>query len=310
MKQQITQQPYTGEHDYQRLRAFLQSIFTLRGPCPPITIGDLDCWRFWNPDPQVYIQSCGLWQDKDGNLVGFAWPGIEPDGTGIIDLSVHPQYPELLDAMLRWSETWLQQAMPSDTLALDVTIAALEHNAELTTVLDAQGYTRTENYSHWYRVRSLADTVPDGILPLGYTIRPVEGRGDVEPFAELSNLTDAGDEITADMYCAMMAAPTYRRDLNLIICAPDTTFAAFCIIWYDEINRVGQFEPVGCHPHHRRKGLSRAMMLEGLQRLRKLGATRALVATGRRNQAANALYESLGFRSTDRKWYWKKTLYQ
>lgn len=310
MTQRITHRPYTDEHDYQRLRAFLQSMYALKGPCPPITIGDLDCWRFWNPDSNGYIQSCGLWQDRDSHLVGFAWPGIEPDGTGIIDLNVRPQYVELLDPMLIWSEAWLQQAMPADTDTLDLTMSALEHNVELTTVLDARGYTRTENYHHWYRVRSLAETVPDWVLPPGYTIRHIEGRGDIEPFTELSNLTEAGDEITAAMYRAMMDAPTYRRDLNLIVCAPDATFAAFCIMWYDDINRVGQFEPVGCHPDHRRKGLTSAMMMEGLQRLRNLGATHALVATSRHNQAANALYESLGFRSTDRKWYWKKTLYR
>lgn len=308
MTQLITHRPYTGEHDYQRLRAFLQSMYALKGPCPPITIGDLDCWRFWHPDPKGYIQSCGLWQDIDSHLVGFAWPGIEPDGDGIIDLCVHPQHANLLDAMLIWSEVWLQRAMPSDTLSLDVTMSALEHNAELTTVLTARGYSRTDHYHHWYRERSLAETVPDWSLPLGYMIRHMEGRGDMERLAELSNLSEAGEEITAATSRAMMDAPTYRRDLNLIVCAPDGTFAAFCIMWYDEINRVGQFEPVGCHPHHRRKGLARAMMIESLQRLRHLGATHALVTTSRRNQAANALYESLGFRSRDRKWYWKKTL--
>ncbi len=310
MNPHMTHVPYTGEHDYQRLRTFLQSMFPLQGPCPPITIGDLDYWRFQHSNFADYMQSCGLWQAPDETLVGFAWPGIEPDGTGIIDLSAHPQYADLLPAMLTWSEAWLQHAMPDDPLGLEVTVSALEHNTQLTALLTTQGYTRTADYHYWYRVRSLAAPVPDGVLPPGYTIRPIQGASDIEPFAELNNRTGAGPELTAATFRAMMGAPTYRRDLHLVVCAPDTTLAAFCIIWYDAVNRMGLFEPVGCHPDHQRQGLSTAMMREGLRRLQQLGATRALVASSRRNQASNALYESLGFISTHRKWRWKKTLYK
>jgi mycothiol synthase len=308
MRPLITHRPYAGDPDYQRIRTFLQSIFALGGPCPLITIGDLDYWRFQNPDPAGCIQSCGLWQDSNDTVIGFAWPGIELDGTGIIDLSVHPSYTELLAPMLLWSEAWLQQAMPSTTACLDVTTSALEHGAELTAVLSARGWTRTDNY-HQYRAQSLVAPIPDRVLPAGYTIRHVEGRDDIAPFTALNNLARPGPALTVATYGAMMDAPTYCRELNLIVCAPDATFAAFCILWYDDVNRAGLFEPVGCHPAHQRKGLATALMREGLRRLQQRGATHALVATSRRNQAANALYESLGFRATAQKWYWQKTLY-
>ena len=135
-----------------------------------------------------------------------------------------------------------------------------------------------------------------------------KGEGDIGPFTELNNLTGAGPKLTEATFRAMMGAPTYRRELHLLVCAPDATLAAFCIIWHDDVNRMGLFEPVGCHPDHQRKGLATAMMREGLRRLQKLGSTQALVASSRRNQASNALYESLGFLSTGRKWYWTKTL--
>lgn len=307
MQPPISHRPYAGDADYERIRAFLQSTFALRGPCPRITIGDLDYWRFQQPDPAGSIQSCSLWQDSTTALLGFAWPGVEHDGTGIIDLSVHPHYTELLEPMLLWSEEWLHQAMPAATAALDVTTSALEHSAALVAVLMARGWTRTDS-SHQFRERLLADLVPAGVLPAGYTIRHVEGNDDIAPLAALNNLAQPGPELTPATYRAIMGAPTYRRELNLIVCAPDATFAAFCILWYDDVNHVGVFEPVACHPAHQRKGLATALMREGLRRLQQRGATRALVATSGRNQAANALYESLGFRATERKWYWQKTL--
>ena len=68
MAQRITQRPYAGERDYQRLRAFHIDV-CLEGALSPITIGDLDYWRFQHPDPTGSMQSCGLWQDRDETLV-------------------------------------------------------------------------------------------------------------------------------------------------------------------------------------------------------------------------------------------------
>jgi mycothiol synthase len=55
------------------------------------------------------------------------------------------------------------------------------------------------------------------------------------------------------------------------------------------------FEPVGTHPDFLRKGLGRAVMLEGLRRLQQSGMRQAIVSTYEDNQAAIKLYESTGF---------------
>ena len=46
----------------------------------------------------------------------------------------------------------------------------------------------------------------------------------------------------------------YRSDLDCVVEAPDGTFAAYVLCWYDEDNGVGEFEPVGTHPDYRRRG--------------------------------------------------------
>ena len=80
------------------------------------------------------------------------------------------------------------------------------------------------------------------------------------------------------------------------------SFAAYCLCWPDDENRVGEFEPVGTHEAHQRKGLGRAVNLFALQRLRDEGATQALV--GCRGDDAyptpRKLYESVGFREVAR----------
>jgi ribosomal protein S18 acetylase RimI-like enzyme len=92
-------------------------------------------------------------------------------------------------------------------------------------------------------------------------------------------------------------APLYRRDLDLVAVAPGGEFASFCTVWFDNVNRMGVFEPVGTAPAHQRRGLGKAVMSEGLRRLKHLGATLATV--GSYSNEAGALYSSLGFTEYD-----------
>jgi ribosomal protein S18 acetylase RimI-like enzyme len=73
---------------------------------------------------------------------------------------------------------------------------------------------------------------------------------------------------------------------------------------YDDSNRRGIFEPVCTHPGHLRQGLARALMREGLARLQALGAVDVVVGTGDR-EAANQLYDGIGFTERQRKTIWQ-----
>ncbi len=66
-------------------------------------------------------------------------------------------------------------------------------------------------------------------------------------------------------------------------------------IWFDDVNLVGLFEPVETDEDFRRLGLARAVMTEGLHRMRAAGMRTAQVEHDITNAAAAALYESLGF---------------
>ncbi len=105
----------------------------------------------------------------------------------------------------------------------------------------------------------------------------------------------------------MTRSPSFRHDLDLVAVAPDGAFAAYIGMTCDEVNRSAEFEPVCTHPDHQRKGLAHALMLDGLHRLKALGAVDVFVDTGDQ-VAANKLYEVVGFTEAYKGYIWRKLL--
>jgi ribosomal protein S18 acetylase RimI-like enzyme len=98
----------------------------------------------------------------------------------------------------------------------------------------------------------------------------------------------------------------YVPEHEIFVMSPEGRVAAFCIVWTDELNKLGHFEPVATHPDFHRKGLGRTLLLESLGRLKIEGMTEADVCTAYDNHAAIRLYESVGFRMTKKLWTYKR----
>ncbi|WP_367362535.1 GNAT family N-acetyltransferase [Mesotoga sp.] len=52
---------------------------------------------------------------------------------------------------------------------------------------------------------------------------------------------------------------------------PAREIAGFCTIWYDDVTRTGYYEPVGVVPEYHKRGLGKAMLTEGLRKLKRMG---------------------------------------
>lgn len=96
--------------------------------------------------------------------------------------------------------------------------------------------------------------------------------------------------------------PLYDPGLDLAVKTVDGQIAGYSLYWFDPTTKVGLVEPVRVEDDHQRRGLARAMLSEGIDRLAEKGAERVKISYG--TEAAAALYQGVGFHPTSTTtWY-------
>jgi GNAT superfamily N-acetyltransferase len=88
----------------------------------------------------------------------------------------------------------------------------------------------------------------------------------------------------------------YDPALDLAVEAADGQAAGYALFWFDSVTMVGMVEPMRVEDAYQRRGLARALLTAGLDRLAKRGARRLKV--GYSTDAARRLYVGVGFRVT------------
>jgi predicted N-acetyltransferase YhbS len=261
-------------------------------------IGDLAWQR-----PALPERIVEMWRDADGEVVAWAW--LTPLGR----LELHAS-PSLVPTVLRWFD----QAAG----AVEQTVTAMDTDAALIGDLRNCGYREADKPYFRHCVRDLDGDLPAPTLPDGYRVRATRpgemaeraavhraawrpkwlGRLQVPPV----DLGEGESGMTAERYRMIADTWPYRRDLDLVVEAPDGTLVASALGWYDDVNRAALLEPVGTDPRHARRGLGAAVSLACLRSMRDAGATVAVVCP--RGDAAypvpRELYRRIGFRDAGR----------
>ncbi|WP_143116517.1 GNAT family N-acetyltransferase [Lentzea xinjiangensis] len=236
-------------------------------------VGDLAWQRFSHVGREREWQF-ELWE-RDGQVAAWAW---EQRDAGLL-LQVDPAHPDLADEVLA--------RFPGR----EVVVLDAEHH--LIDALERHGYTRQDGRYQVFMTHDLRD-LPEPEVPEGFTVRSVT-EADLARRVEVHQRVWHPSRVTEESYRNVMAAWPYRSDLDWVVEAPDGRFAAYCLIWLDDHNRVGELEPVGTHPDFRRAGLGRAACLGAMRALRALSADQAVVYPVH-DRPAKQFYEHLGFR--------------
>lgn len=288
---------YQHEEDYWRIRQFLREVYLQnerREVCWPLYRWDYWRWQINENHAQYRLEAAVfIWETVDNRLAAV----LHPDRAGEAILQVHPDFrsSELEVEMLSTAETQFAVRQPEGQQQLTVWTHASERLQQ--DLLARRGYNRRGNPEIRFR-RILDWAEPEYSLPPGYHIRPLGDSGELPARAGLGwtifHPQEAEDKSCGwEWYRSIQRAPLYRRDLDLVAVGPDDELVGLSTLWFDDVSRTAAVEPLGVHPLHRGKGLTRALLVAGLQQAYLLGA--GLATVGSTADAADELDPDLGF---------------
>lgn len=308
---ELKMRSYQGSEDFWRIREFLRAVFQLNGMRQHSwDVVRFDYW-FWhglkNIETYRIEDRVFLWETPAGELAAM----LNPETISDAFLQVHPAFrtPELEEEMIAMAEDCYGQAAREKQEPLKVW--ANREDVLRRAILQRRGY-QPGPWPEYKRRRSMNSSLPEAPLPPGFSVRPVGDGADLLERCYASGLAFHEKDIQyavdnrADptWYRNIQHAPLYRRDLDLTVVDPNGAVASFCTVWFDDVNRVGVFEPVGTPPAFQKRGLGKAVMREGLKRLGEMGAVMTYV--GSYSERAGALYASVGFTEYDLCEAWEK----
>jgi GNAT superfamily N-acetyltransferase len=297
----LTMRSYQDAEDAWRIREFLRQVMSfnhLHEYSWHIARWDYWIW-FVNPDLEKIPleENVFIWENGDGQIAAV----LNPESRGQVFPHFHPAFrsPDLMNEVIAQAEGKLTFTGTDGIRKLWIWLDSQDKAQK--EILTRRGFRRVEaeGEQEWQHRRWLDGPLPDVPEVPGYVIRP---QGDGLELLERCYASGLGfhkDDINvarqnrdhSQWYHHIQTAPLYRRDLDLVAVAADGSIASFCTIWFDDVTRSAVFEPVATVPAHQRHGLSRAVLTEGLHRLKRMGCRLALV--GGYSERANALYFSV-----------------
>jgi ribosomal protein S18 acetylase RimI-like enzyme len=253
------------------------------GARAPWHVGDIT-WGLRQHEGREQEWTIRIWKDGDRTA---AWSWLKGDHPGrLLEFDVRRDRLDLLDEILADPEAR--------------TAAAFEDDDEVRAALERHGFgepadirlSREGSVMH-FLARDLPEAPELPALPEGFRCRTVEPDDLAERVAVHRDVW-APSRVTESSFANVQASWPYRASLDCVVEAPDGRFAAYCLIWPDDENRVGELEPVGVREEFRRRGLGAAVCTFALRRLHEEGGREAIVYCV--SDEACALYESIGFR--------------
>jgi ribosomal protein S18 acetylase RimI-like enzyme len=280
----ITSRPAQDIADLQLAESVLTRAWLADAPFAASHPGDLEWW-YASADPAALPDLLRLWE-VDGSLAAWSWVNGgqvhweiwtgDPASDGPLLTAI------LEAAMAETPGTLLAWGTETDAATIDVIRRA--------------GFDPAERRMSQFQRRVDDDSpILDADLPDGYRIRSVRGPDEVEARMTIHRAAFAPSKMTVEKYARLTTLPHYRFEDDLVVEAPDGSLAAFAMAWWDPIARVGEYEPVGTHPDHQRRGLGRALLAHGLRRYRDRGAGLVQVYSNTDNAGSEGLYQAVGF---------------
>ncbi len=237
-------------------------------------------------------QNTRLWFEEC-LLIAFAY--VDDFNNLCFEIAPGKSNPVLESEIIDWGVECMRKMMEQSGEIAPLDSSCSAQNRARIELLERMGFIQQEIRSLKF-ARSLNDPIPEFLLPTGYSIRSVNGEGEVAQLVGLHRAAFGTDHMTEEYRLAMMHAPDYDQTMDWVAVAPDGNLAAFCIGSIDEEDpTIGYLDPIGTHPDHRRIGLSAAMIAYGLSFLQHRGIKNVHFGTSSENTPMRELALRTGF---------------
>ena len=302
----ITARHYRDISDLKEMQAVLSAGRQAANRAYYVHPGDLSWWLFFTDEN--YQDKICLWE-WNSRLAG--WSMLSNSGRSFDVFVIPEMHGRSFEAkIMLWAEE-IQASALKKIHSRDIrTMWVAETDLPRIHWLAMRGF-QPNQQGMFLMQHSLGSDLPAIKLPQGFQVRPVAGEHEVRLRAAASHAV-FGSGISFEAYwprmLRFMQSPVYCPENDLVIVSPHGEFTSFCFLWPDPVTRVGLFKPVGTPPAFQGRGLGRAVLAAGLQRLQKLGMTQVNVRVRSDNLSAIRLYESLGFQKSSRLLTYEKPL--
>jgi GNAT superfamily N-acetyltransferase len=196
-------------------------------------------------------------------------------------LGMPAEIPALLPGLL---ERAVEHA---DAMGIEhIEMLARDDDAQLRALIVDAGFTPSDERSGitWMRA---ADRLRPTPLPDGFVLVDRARQRGPHPMERRS-----GDRVEA----RLSECELYDPELDIAVETKTGRIAGYALFWFDPSTGVGLVEPMRIEDEYQRRGLGRALLTAGLDRLAERGAHRLKV--GFSSDAALRFYRAAGFRVT------------
>jgi len=305
---------FTWKKDFELVRAFLLLTYNLTRsfqnwiPSMFENIKFGPCGRKYRDEEDEYIK---IWEnpnDSDISSVSkiVAVTFCKPSGDCWIQ--IHPDYRFSEKEIVLWLEEQRRKVKNNKKVKLKLRFRVDETDEKRIALLTDLGY-QDCGLQDYNRERPVDKPIPDCQLTDGFTIRSVDVEEDYVQYKKvLAAVFSHCGRMTKRTARIYSTASFYNKDLDLVAVDSHGNFAAFCTVRMDPVSRMAELEPVGTHPDYRTLGLAKSVICEGLRRLQKYHPSSLCILGAATSEAANRLYDSVGFTEKTEVHLWQKEL--
>lgn len=252
----------------------------------------------YSPEKNVFIV------EKDRKIIGYT--GLTPElgiGRVLLVCLVHPRFRRKGAATALFSRS-MQRAKELGAKVTQISIP--EANVAAKSLVSSLGFKLIRHYLElkldFYNTH-LQDVKHGAIV-----IRPL-GAGEEDKLTEIQNRSFAGSwgfnpNTTGEIVYRVHLRNSSPADV-IMACEGDKP-VGYCWTRVNPEENRGQIHMMGVDPDYRKKGIGQELLLSGLVHLKDKGAEVVELTVDSENQAARALYVSVGFEVCSKtEWYEK-----